>query len=71
MEKGWIKVFSTSDQYLVSIAKDLLENSGIESVILNQKDSSYVMWGEAELYVHDIHESQALEILIELKQSER
>jgi hypothetical protein len=69
MEKGWIKVFSASDQYLVSIAKDLLENSGVESVILNQKDSSYGMWGEAELYVQDIHESQAREILIELKQS--
>lgn len=69
MEKGWIKVFSNSDQYLVSIAKDLLENNGIESVILNQKDSSYGMWGEVELYVHDLHEAKAREILIELKQS--
>ena len=49
MEKGWTSVFSSSDEYLVSIAKDMLKNMGIESVVLNHKDSSYVMWGEAEV----------------------
>ena len=67
MEKGWTSVFSSSDEYLVSIAKDMLKNMGIESVVLNHKDSSYVMWGEAEVYVIDKNEAQAREILQQLK----
>ena len=63
MEKGWVSVFCSSDEYLVSIAKDLLENMGIESVVLNHKDSSYLLWGEAEVYVTDQNEAQAREIL--------
>ena len=66
MEKGWTSVFCSSDEYLVSIAKDLLENSGIESVVINHKDSAYVIWGEAEIYVTDQNESQAREILKQL-----
>jgi hypothetical protein len=67
MEKGWINVYITNDEYLISIAKDLLHNSGIESVVINHKDSSYVCWGEAELYVRDEDEQQAAEILEHLK----
>ncbi|MEI7523684.1 MAG: DUF2007 domain-containing protein [Mariniphaga sp.] len=67
MEKGWTSVFESSDEYLVSIAKDLLENSGIESVVLNHKDSSYLIFGEAEVYVTDQDEKQAREILKQLK----
>lgn len=66
MEKGWVSVFCSSDEYLVSIAKDLLENMGIESVVLNHKDSSYLLWGEAEVYVTDQNEAQAREILKQL-----
>ena len=69
MEKGWTNVFSSSDEYLVSIAKDLLENSGIECVVINHKDSAYVIWGEAELYVSDKNEAQAREILKQLNKS--
>ncbi len=67
MEKGWTKVFSASDEYLASIAKDLLENNEIEAVVINRKDSAYVIWGEAEVYVRDENESEATEILNELK----
>ena len=66
MEKGWTSVFCSSDEYLVAIAKDLLENSGIESVVINRKDSAYVILGEAELYVTDQNEIQAREILKQL-----
>ena len=69
MEKGWTNVFSTNNEFLASIAKDLLENSGIETVVINHKDSSYVFWGEAELYVRDENETKATEILNQLKNS--
>jgi len=66
MEKGWTSVFCSSDEYLVSIAKDLIENDGMECVVLNHKDSAYVIWGEAELYVRNDNELQAREILKQL-----
>jgi len=67
MEKGWTNVFVTHEEYLMAIAKDLLQNSGIESVVINHKDSSYVMWGEGELYVRNEDEKQAVMILEQLK----
>lgn len=37
MEKDWKRVFLSGQLYKVEIAKDLLENNGIESVILTRK----------------------------------
>jgi len=67
MEKGWTKVYVTAEDYLVSMASDILQDNGIESVVINHKDSSYVMWGEAEIYVRDENEMQAIGILEQLK----
>ena len=66
MEKGWKRVIASGDEYLVSIAKDLLQDNGIESVIINHKDSSYVWLGEVELYVSDQDEAKANEVLKQL-----
>jgi hypothetical protein len=66
MESGWVKIFSSGDQYLVSIAKDLLSNSEIDSVVLNHKDSAYVYMGEVELYVNETDVENAKEILNQL-----
>jgi hypothetical protein len=67
MEKGWSNIFNSADEYLISIAKDLLQDNGIESVVINHKDSAYVMWGELELYVREENERQSMEILKQLK----
>jgi hypothetical protein len=67
MEKGWTNVFNTADEYLISIAKDLLQNNGIENVVINHKDSAYVIWGEFELFVREEDEKQATEVLENLK----
>ena len=66
MEKGWTKVFVTTEDYLASMARDILQDNGIESVVINHKDSSNIMWGEAEIYVRDDNEVQANEILEQL-----
>ena len=66
MEKGWKSVYVSSDEYLVAIAKDLLANNGIESVIINHKDSAYVIWGEAELYIREEDEALGNEVLKQL-----
>jgi len=67
MEKGWIKIYNAGDYYLGSIAKDLLQEKGIESVVFNHKDSAYAFMGDVELYVREENEKQAIEILEQLK----
>jgi Putative prokaryotic signal transducing protein len=66
MEKDWKRVFLSGQLYKVEIAKDLLENNGIESVIFNKKDSSYMAFGSIELYVNESVEEQAIELLKDL-----
>jgi len=41
MEIGWKIVYSTADEYLATIAKELLQENEIESVVMNHKDSAY------------------------------
>ncbi|MCD4790305.1 MAG: DUF2007 domain-containing protein [Bacteroidales bacterium] len=50
MDKNWVKIFSTSENYKAEILKGLLLENNIEAVIINKKDSAY-LFGELELYV--------------------
>jgi hypothetical protein len=67
MEKDWKQVFLSAQLYQAEIAKDLLENNGINAIIMNQKDSSYTSFGNIEVFVNEKDEEKALEILKELK----
>ena len=52
MEKGWVKIIS-GPMNSVELKLALLQAQGINAVIINKQDSSY-LFGEAELYVpHD------------------
>jgi len=54
MEKDWAIVYSTNQMYLAEIAKQVLADNGMNSIIINKKDSSYNDFGDIELYVnHD------------------
>lgn len=67
MEKNWKKVYFSADQFKVLIAHDILEDNGINSVIINQKDSSYTSFGDVELFIEEQDEEEALRILDQLK----
>lgn len=67
MEKDWLVVFETSLAYQAEIAKEVLANDGIDSVILNQHDSSYTSFGVIEVYVHQDNKEKAIDLLKELK----
>lgn len=67
MEKDWKQVFLSGEMYRAEIAKELLENNGINAVILNQKDSAFTTAGDIEVYVHEDDAERAVEILKELK----
>jgi len=50
MSDNWQLIYSSSLQYKVELVKAVLQDSGIESVLVNKKDSSY-HFGEIELFV--------------------
>jgi hypothetical protein len=53
MENNWKKVYFSGNEFKVLIARDLLAESGINAVIMNQKDSSYTTFGDVELYIEE------------------
>jgi hypothetical protein len=67
MEKGWEKVYFTGEEVTASMACELLAESGIKSVIIKHKDSTYLSFGDIEIYVEAKDEKEALKILAKLK----
>lgn len=51
MEKDWVKIYESEDEVKIEMARQLLEENSINSVILNKKDRTYG-FGELELYVN-------------------
>ena len=49
-DEQWEMIFSSTMMYRVELLKELLENEEIPAVIMNKKDSSYLAFGEVELY---------------------
>ena len=49
--QGWFKMYSTKNYFEANIIKGLLEENQIQVVVLNMQDSSYLVFGEIELYV--------------------
>ncbi|HKL31781.1 MAG TPA: DUF2007 domain-containing protein [Tangfeifania sp.] len=67
MEEGWKQVFLTGEEYKANMAKDILENDGIKTVLMNRHDTAYKSFGDIEVYVQEADEQKALELLKELK----
>jgi hypothetical protein len=49
MEENWIIVYTTNKEYLAEMIIQMLEDNGIESFIINKKDSTY-LFGDIEIY---------------------
>ena len=49
--QGWFKLYSTRNYLEANIIKGKLEENGIRAVILNRQDSSYLAFGDIEIYV--------------------
>ncbi|MGD9557348.1 MAG: DUF2007 domain-containing protein [Mangrovibacterium sp.] len=63
MEKDFVKVYSSSDPYQADIAHDVLDENGIQSVVMDQHDTMFPSVGEIDIYVHQDDEAAALELL--------
>jgi hypothetical protein len=49
--QGWFKLYSTRNYLEANIIKGKLEENDIRAVILNRQDSSYLVFGDIEIYV--------------------
>jgi hypothetical protein len=61
--QGWFKLYSTKNYLEANIIKGLLQENNITAVILNRQDSSYLAFGEIELYVPVYLKDIALRLL--------
>jgi Zn-dependent membrane protease YugP len=62
MFENWEKILTTDGQSKSEISKMVLENHGVQAVIMNKKDSSYLL-GVFELYVPKDQAALARQIL--------
>ncbi|SFD33132.1 Putative signal transducing protein [Chitinophaga sp. CF118] len=72
MEKDWVKIFATNQTFRAEIVKGMLQEYGINAVLINRLDSSYLgtLPGMAELYVHLSQEMEAKKLLMENPENE-
>ncbi len=62
----WIKIFSFDNVFEAEIRKQLLTSAGIESVVVNARDSLFLV-GQVDLYVHQNDEKKAVIILEQMQ----
>jgi hypothetical protein len=62
MGEDWQLVYSTGQSYEAEMVRGLLETAGLEPVVMNKQDSSY-LFGDIEVYVAPAQAEQALSII--------
>lgn len=63
MEDNWQSIYSTDKPWQAEIAKQVLFDNGIEAVVINKRDSSYLAFGEVEVYVSQEDAEKSKELL--------
>lgn len=63
MEDNWVSIYSTDKPWQAEIAKQVLFDNGIEAVVINKRDSSYLAFGEVEVYVSQEDAEKSKELL--------
>jgi hypothetical protein len=63
MEDNWLSIYSTDKPWQAEIAKQVLFDNGIEAVVINKRDSSYLAFGEVEVYVSQEDAEKSKELL--------
>ena len=63
MYNNWIKIASSKQAYQIELLKGMLEENNIIAVSVNKKDSSYLAFGEIELFVESKDVIQAKNLI--------
>ena len=48
---NWIKVYTSTEPYKIELLKGFLLKHNIKAISINKKDSSYLVFGDIELFV--------------------
>ena len=51
MNKNWETIYETTNIFNAELIQELLNENAIESILLNQQDSSYLSFGEIKVLV--------------------
>ncbi|WP_018336843.1 DUF2007 domain-containing protein [Butyricimonas synergistica] len=60
---NWVSVFSTTEVFVAERIKEVLTDSGIPAVILNQRDSSYMTFGDINVMVNKEDKEKAEQVI--------
>lgn len=63
MEPNWKLVYTVNEPHQAAFAKQLLDENGIVSVVINKDDSSFQSFGFKEIYVSEEFAEKAKTIL--------
>jgi hypothetical protein len=63
MEKGWTLLRKFALPIHAELAKQMLVSNGIEAVVFNKRDSTFLSFGAIELYVNDHDLNTATELI--------
>ncbi len=63
MEPGWTLVYSTDKDFHAQMLRQMLMDNNIPVVLMNKKDSAYVLLGEIEIYVPSEFAVRAIHLL--------
>lgn len=64
MDQEWKCIYFSNQMHKIEIVRSVLNDNNIKSVVIDKRDSSYIMVGDVEVYVS--HEDAILaKIIIE------
>lgn len=69
MDEKWTKIYTVERPYNAELIKGMLEEDGINCVIMNKRDSELPI-GDVEIYVENENAERAKEIISEQNKSE-
>jgi hypothetical protein len=67
MEDNWTSIYSTDKPWQAEIARQVLVENGIEAVVINKRDSSYLAFGEAEVFVSIENAERSKKLLMNIE----
>lgn len=60
---NWVSVFTTTELFVAERMKEVLTESGIPAVVLNQRDSSYLTFGDINVMVNKEDQEKAEQVI--------
>ena len=69
MDYNWIRIYTSTDPFKIELLKGFLDQNNIVAMSINKKDSSYLAFGEIELFV-DAKDVLQAKVLINKQEDE-